>query len=1514
MDGFEEEVNLRVDVDELLLDVAEVQRMLQNNNVENVIDVNEIYEKLEELTYINRKERIEYVATQLLLKLGIVYNESNAMPKKDMFTFAIQHDHGIYNNDNLSFPNNTLPAAFKENHKTNVLPSEELQNKSNSGNLCYDGAYSNAFYNNRDVLMKEAQDIYSIVCHSDVQTIYRCLESHKDNSSRVQIVTNIFLKRNNNCDIPKHSSVTSETVYTPKYPEMSKEVYAFAENTENNELCKSNYVHIDENVRKLNIIPVRSSCNNLFHNDTSIKDDFNKNMNPLINSYPFKNGGCIKIDEKRPEMDVNGKENEVFENVLKQPFNEINISACASGISHEAMLTHNPKNESSINTVITEEAKFISGIFPNFEHDQILEYLDINRDVENRVEVICEELMKMQEDMISEAIEMGLHLPDTKQIDDGSEVNKGGEEQEVVKAIGVKEEDSDLIDLDCIVLKEQDDVNTQVPLDTDGGVILLKENCESTSLLDNDNLMVSFEDDLPDEVTVDDESINFDETTTNCAVVEEPKMGIIEENENINDAEVNSGEKIVPAVREYFESCAVEEEPKISIIEKNQNINDAEDKSGEEMIPAVSKYSELAQASLEETNLGILNSSEISDIGETEEGSYELHNDPENFLYVSPATSTNLQSDSMELFCSLNEDLYTFGEGSNIKEDYEFTFAKTEKGKHMEGVLIKDTSCNMIMVDEKPQEKEDENPQEKEEDENKHIHNEEDENEEGVLSVGNSELENNITKIATSKAVNVFPPVMSSVTHSVGVSSEVQTTMYQPRTESSNKPPEVEIIDSPTVQQDKIVSSELEPSTSQLDNAAHGSNFSYCVQNISLIESERQNVQTDETEFADPLRIASQGCRRKEITHEEFLSKLPHVDMVFLEETWKRIGNNYFAIKEFIAEQLEEVSSDDNQYLMLMSMFPQADPKFLYQVAKEVGNDETKLKKFIDEQLQEGKSEPRHVTLSAMFPQEDPTFLREKCFEIGNDDVAMRNFVVELIKKNEGFNNYDTLLAMLPESDPAFLQEMVDRIGDDEEAMKKFVSEQLEEVDSVQFRTLLAVLPDADPEYLQDMYNKLGKNEESMKLFLLEALENNDYPTREMYVKRQEKAAIKRKYCEEFNIQEFLEMFPDPWTHFKNIKHKHDEERKHAREYLESQYLRINWAYVEDTYRRSGYNLFKTCDLLDKWIGPWEESRVFFRYAIPSRDDIPVEFLQEAKANGELLECQCCFNNELLDLEVDTCTEGHIFCKECIKKSAEIAISEGRCHFLCLTNCLAEFSLRVIQGLLKPTVFSKMILRRQMEEVQAAGIADLETCPFCDFATIPAANDKVFMCLNPECMRDSCRMAVSDHSDDPETETEMKKSSEEEYVPPEMEEPTISTLNKVLTPLGQSPVTKRKLSRVKSYTERKARAVNESVHEMLNVPTKSDDGEEISSQKCKRPNHIPMNCNEIETKEVKMRTFIEDKMTDALIRCPLFSETEDIHIVAVMEEGIKAKKKVQAENPNIELKHDPTENNLSSGS
>lgn len=91
-------------------------------------------------------------------------------------------------------------------------------------------------------------------------------------------------------------------------------------------------------------------------------------------------------------------------------------------------------------------------------------------------------------------------------------------------------------------------------------------------------------------------------------------------------------------------------------------------------------------------------------------------------------------------------------------------------------------------------------------------------------------------------------------------------------------------------------------------------------------------------------------------------------------------------------------------------------------------------------------------------------------------------------------------------------------------------------------------------------------------------------------------------------------------------------------------------------------------------------------------------------------------------------------------------------------------------------MFSKVAQRKQLEEVKAAGINELEMCPFCDFATIPAPEDKLFKCLNPECMKESCRQ-------------------------------------------------------------------------------------------CKEPSHIPYHCDEIEKDDdVKKRTYIENKMTEALVR------------------------------------------------
>lgn len=60
--------------------------------------------------------------------------------------------------------------------------------------------------------------------------------------------------------------------------------------------------------------------------------------------------------------------------------------------------------------------------------------------------------------------------------------------------------------------------------------------------------------------------------------------------------------------------------------------------------------------------------------------------------------------------------------------------------------------------------------------------------------------------------------------------------------------------------------------------------------------------------------------------------------------------------------------------------------------------------------------------------------------------------------------------------------------------------------------------------------------------------------------------------------------------------------------------------------------------------------------------------LNAARENSELLECQCCFDDECLFEDMAPCPEGHLYCKECIRRSIEAAVSEGRAKFPCITG------------------------------------------------------------------------------------------------------------------------------------------------------------------------------------------------------------------------------------------------------
>ena len=137
----------------------------------------------------------------------------------------------------------------------------------------------------------------------------------------------------------------------------------------------------------------------------------------------------------------------------------------------------------------------------------------------------------------------------------------------------------------------------------------------------------------------------------------------------------------------------------------------------------------------------------------------------------------------------------------------------------------------------------------------------------------------------------------------------------------------------------------------------------------------------------------------------------------------------------------------------------------------------------------------------------------------------------------------------------------------------------------------------------------------------------------------------------------------------------------------------------------------------------------------------------EARAAGLLEECIICLASDCLPLDMVSCQAGHRFCKTCVITTAEGVLARGMGVVKCLGNCDLEMEVNQMQRVLKPNVLSKLVVNRQAEELTAAGLENLVSCPFCPYQTImDNLEDKVVRCLNPECGRDSCRMCkLSNH-------------------------------------------------------------------------------------------------------------------------------------------------------------------------
>ncbi|XP_042560359.1 E3 ubiquitin-protein ligase RNF216 [Clupea harengus] len=126
--------------------------------------------------------------------------------------------------------------------------------------------------------------------------------------------------------------------------------------------------------------------------------------------------------------------------------------------------------------------------------------------------------------------------------------------------------------------------------------------------------------------------------------------------------------------------------------------------------------------------------------------------------------------------------------------------------------------------------------------------------------------------------------------------------------------------------------------------------------------------------------------------------------------------------------------------------------------------------------------------------------------------------------------------------------------------------------------------------------------------------------------------------------------------------------------------------------------------------------------------------------DGQLIECGCCCGEFAFE-EMTQCTDGHLFCKECLVKYAQEAVfGSGRSELSCMDgSCTCSFAGSELEKVLPENVLLKYY-ERQAEEAVAATCGDeLVRCPSCSF---PALLDKavsLFSCPNPRCRKESCR-------------------------------------------------------------------------------------------------------------------------------------------------------------------------------
>ncbi|CAM1323419.1 Uncharacterised protein g8393 [Pycnogonum litorale] len=282
-------------------------------------------------------------------------------------------------------------------------------------------------------------------------------------------------------------------------------------------------------------------------------------------------------------------------------------------------------------------------------------------------------------------------------------------------------------------------------------------------------------------------------------------------------------------------------------------------------------------------------------------------------------------------------------------------------------------------------------------------------------------------------------------------------------------------------------------------------------------------------------------------------------------------------------------------------------------------------------------------------------------------------------------------------------------------------------IDSLRF-----IFPKTDNSDLISILKSYDQHPEKIDSLVRDLMQISTYPKlRESIKVKLEKSLRETRASEKFLVTAFLELFDNPEEYFYDeSKTVSDSYKQHAVTSLHNKFPSVSTNLIDSVLRNHRFHYTPALRQLEYEVSSLDDTNckakrmkindngeeggkslsedvvdeqlskeILFTELEEEileykreREELHVLKLDEARIKNELLTCGLCYDDDLLLEDTITCSEGHLFCKDCVRKEVdEKTIQDDDDGDLRCVHCGNAFALSTLQKILRPSSFCHLL-------------------------------------------------------------------------------------------------------------------------------------------------------------------------------------------------------------------------------